>query len=458
MVNTSRLPLTIYRQPLTVLNELLGMNMGKSESATKLIQTIDNQHLTLFAQRLRDWLIAESVQDAEETATSTNLSAGVFTESRAKALLKVSNAVDDATLHDFARLVEQETAVRLALYDITNNSGLEENDEVVALAAVTNQSAMSPSDAAPENLQSEIDWLSLSMAAFAWKSGYPLNQLDPATPPEPYSPAGQAVKRTAHFLRQQIQRSATERDKLARKLGYDEDAVTDITPDLDELQASEVQPPLPPYYRPPIPVNYPEVSRDTVSIDDDESTPESSPPAPATRDAAIKITEDDLEPRSLPNNVTRMPSIRLTTDQIYESTTSPSSSTRVVTPNSGAQAYTNFTESVRNTFGRKEPMATTKLRVLVQEYPDGPGLYGLQVRVTCKGIKSYVAGTTNRDGKFLCELPVRVNSGLTYDVDVTWPREMNNEIERKSITLNADRTEFNLPFYRALSGENPKGT
>ena len=48
--------------------------MGKSESATKLIQTIDNQHLALFAQRLRDWLIAESVHDVEENSTSTQLS------------------------------------------------------------------------------------------------------------------------------------------------------------------------------------------------------------------------------------------------------------------------------------------------------------------------------------------------------------------------------------------------
>ncbi len=411
------------------------------ESAPKLIQTIDNQHLALFAQRLRDWLIAESIHDAEETA--------VFTESRAKALLKVTNAVDDATLHDFARLVEQETAVRLALHDIVSNSGLEEHDEVQTLAAVTNQSSI-------EDQQSSIDWLSLSMAAFAWKSGYPLNQLDPATPPETYSPAGQAVKRTAHFLRQQIQRSATERDKLAHKLVYSDAAAADTTPDLDELQATEVQPPLPPYYRPPIPVNYPEMSNETVSIDYDEPAPapepEPFPLTPASRSAAITITEEDLDPGPLPNNVTRMPSIRITTDQVYQSTSSSStSSNRVVTPGSGAQAYTNFTESVRQTFGRKEPMGTTKLRVLVQEYPDGPGLYGLQVRVTCKGIKSYVAGTTNRDGKFLCELPVRVNSGLTYDVDVTWPREMNNEIERKSITLNADRTEFNLPFYRKIN-------
>jgi len=425
--------------------------MGKSESETTLIQTIDNQHLALFAQRLRDWLIAESVHDDQETA--------VFTESRAKALLRATNAVDDATLHDFARLVEQETAVRLALHDIISNSGLDDNDEVMALAAVSNQLPVEdPSTSSGQSQQSTIAWLSLSMAAFAWKSGYPLNQLDPATPPEPYSPAGQAVKRTAHFLRQQIQRSATERDKLARKLSFSEAVTADTTPDLDELQASEVHPPLPPYYRPPIPVNYPEMSNDVVvSVNHDAPTPAPEPeptptPVPSSRGASITITEDDLS-SPLPSNVTRMPEIRITTEQVYEPTPQPSGSTQVVTPNSGAQAYTNFTQSVRQQFGRKEPMGTTKLRVLVQEYPDGPGLYGLQVRVTCKGIKSYVAGTTNRDGKFLCELPVRVNSGLTYDIDVTWPREMNNEIERKSITLNADRTEFNLPFYRQMKAE-----
>ena len=423
------------------------MNMGKSESAPKLIQTIDNQHLALFAQRLRDWLLAASVHDSQETAVSTQPSTNVFTESRAKALLKGTNAVDDATLHDFAKLVEQETAVRLALYDIIKNSGLEDNEEVLALATTINAASVD----SISNLQSPISWLSLSMAAFAWKSGYPLNQLDPATPPEPYSPAGQAVKRTAHFLRQQIQRSATERDKLARKLAFSEAVATDKTPGLADMQAAEVQPPLPPYYRPPIPVNYPEVARNTVSINDNEPTSEPAPPA--SRSASITITEDDLNPAPLPGNVTRMPSIRITTDQVYQPTPPPSGSTQVVTPHSGAQSSTNFTQSVRQTFGRKEPMGTTKLRILVQEYPDGPGLYGLQVHVSCSGIKSFVAGTTNRDGKFLCELPVRINSGLTYDVDVTWHREMNNEIEHKSITLNTDRTEFVLPFYQKLSAE-----
>ena len=58
--------------------------------------------------------------------------------------------------------------------------------------------------------------------------------------------------------------------------------------------------------------------------------------------------------------------------------------------------------------------------------------------------------TTDRDGTFLCELPVRLHTGLTYDVDVTWPRDEGGDTERKSITLNADRTEFTLPFYRKL--------
>lgn len=95
-------------------------------------------------------------------------------------------------------------------------------------------------------------------------------------------------------------------------------------------------------------------------------------------------------------------------------------------------------------------MTTTKLRVVVQAHPDGPGLYGLQVRVSSRGIRRYVAGTTNKDGEFLCELPVQADAGLTYDVDVTWPRDFGGEVERKSITVNADRTHFVLPFYRTL--------
>ena len=107
-----------------------------------------------------------------------------------------------------------------------------------------------------------------------------------------------------------------------------------------------------------------------------------------------------------------MPPIRIDASQV------PPARPRVVQPSPPA----NFNQDVRRKFGRsREQMVTTKLRVVVQDYPDGPGLYGLQVRVTCKGINSHVAGTTGRDGRFLCELPVRAQSGLTYDVDITWP-------------------------------------
>jgi hypothetical protein len=59
-----------------------------------------------------------------------------------------------------------------------------------------------------------------------------------------------------------------------------------------------------------------------------------------------------------------------------------------------------------------------------------------------------VAGVTDDDGEFRAELPVPADKGLTYNVTVTWPREYGGDAERKSITLHADRTRFELPFYR----------
>jgi hypothetical protein len=125
-------------------------------------------------------------------------------------------------------------------------------------------------------------------------------------------------------------------------------------------------------------------------------------------------------------------------------------------PNSENSARPPLTVQVRETAERarsaltRSPLKSTKLRVLVQEFPDGPGLYGVQVRVACARIRAHVAGTTSREGVFLCELPVREEEGLTYEVDVTWPRDAGDRVERKAITLNADRTEFSLPFYQRV--------
>ena len=387
------------------------------EKTTTLIKSIDTEHLPIFAAQLADWLIADLNQSRDSVPD--------FTESRAKALLRAADAVDVPTLDDFARLMETETAVRSALYDLLKESELAGSDQ---LPVISNQSPVS---------QSPVPWLALSIAAFAWKSGYPLYQLDPASPPNPYSPAGQVIKRAAHWLRQQVQRSATDRDKLGRKLAFV--AGAEHAPSLETLQSNETIAPVPPHFRPPIPVRYPEVARDTVRIDAGQ---EETPP-PVTRSKRITITSDDLEPPA--SQPTRMPPIRIERSQV------PPARPRVVQPPPRQQSSTSFAQDVRRKFGRsREPMKTTKLRIVVQEYPDGPGLYGLQVRVMCKGINSHVAGTTGRNGRFLCELPVRAQSGLTYDVDITWPRDLDGEVERKSITLNADRTEFTLPFYRRL--------
>ena len=400
------------------------------ESAEKLVRVIDDRHLALFAGRVRGWLLADLSEEAGETAD--------FSESRARALLRATNTLDDVILHDFARLMGQDTAVRLALFDLLNGSGLAENEEITALAAV---SAVAET-AAPEGA---VPWLSLAMAAFAWKSGYPLHQLDPASPPGPYSPAGQTVRRTAQFIRQQAQRSATEREQLGRKLAYDPAAVAPGAPALDELPAQAPIPPLPPHFRPPIPVNYPEVSPETVQVEAEETMEVTA----VTRGEPIVITAEDLEGSE--STPLRQPSLQITADQAQtpsQGTAVSSPRSRVVTPNATAAPRTSFADSVRKSFGRgREAMKTTKLRVVVQEYPDGPPLCGLQVRVSCKGIKSHVAGATTREGTFICELPVPLRSGLTYDVDVTWPRDLDGETERKSITLNADRTLFTLPFY-----------
>ncbi len=418
------------------------------DTTLSLIQSQPDQpHLALFGKRLTEWLINDLNQSEEPVAE--------FGESRAKALLRASDLLDDPTRHSFERLVQQELPIRLALHQLLNETNLAENNEIQALAATTAQSPIS--NPQPEVEQSPISWLALAIAAYAWQTGYDLYQLDPASPPSAFSPAGQILKRAAYFVRQQVQRSATERGKLGRKLAFRSEIGGAVTPTLNNLQAPGTIAPVPPHYRPPIPVNYPEVARDTLNVDMDEQAGQAigthSQTAPSTADATsasstavsrnapISITEDDLPPP-----VTRQSPIQISPSEIPAA---PPPRPRVVTPRATVAPRPGMGDAVRKRFSRgREPMKSSKLRVKVQETPEGKGLYGLQIKVTCKGIKSYVAGTTNENGQFLCELPVPLHSGLTYDVDVTWPRSFGGETERKSVTLNADRREFTLPFFR----------
>jgi len=389
-----------------------------SDSAIKLITTIDNAHLPLFAQRLADWLVADLNRSDEPVPD--------FTDSRAKALVRATGMIDDPTRHSFDRLVENDEpssqmAVRVALYDLLGDSGLAENDEVQAIAATA---------AAAAPIAQPIPFLQLAIAAYAWKRDYPLYQLDPASPPGEHSPAGQIVRRAASFMRQQVQRGATERDKLGRKLAFTGLAGTG-TPSLDSLSPSGPIAAAPPHYRVPVPVSYPE----TLRIEP-EQTAVSPPFVPRQEPITIEAPEPQPE---IPSGVTRMPAIQIGIDDLAaepQAVTPP-----VVQPSPPPRPKTTKKKS-------KRPLnTTTKLRIIVQEYPDGPGLYGLQINVASKSVKKHLAGITNRDGKLLCELPINSKEGVTYDVDVTWPRDLGGETERKSITLHTDRTEFVLPFY-----------
>lgn len=394
--------------------------------AANLIQSLETPaQITTFASRLLAWLLAELNPPESEAR---------FTESRARAVLNAAQVLDEPTWHSFERLVENPPLLRLALYDLLAGAELAAEKEVEALV-VASSAAATPTP---------IEWHALTIAAFAWKRGYFLDQLDPSSPPLPDSPAGQILSRAMGLVRQQVQRGATERDKLSQKLGYQ--SGRGVTPSLDNMPPSQESiAPVPPYFRSPVPVRYPEMARETLHVAPDEPAP-----GPAVqRGTPLVITDEEVEPT--PNPPTRMPQITISREQVERTRPpSPLPPSAVIMPNSAVEPKPGLTVAFRQMF-RNEPMKTTKLRVLVQEYPDGPGLYGLQVRVTSDTIRSYVAGTTDRQGQFLCELPVRLTSGLTYDVDVTWPREHGSEIERKSLTLNADRTEFALPFYRRLT-------
>jgi hypothetical protein len=402
------------------------------ESAQRLIQTFPGQiQLMAFAGRLLEWLNHDLNQGSEP-----------FTDSRARALLLAGDVLDEPTRHSFSQLVESEAATRIALHDLLGETGLAENEDVAVLAAASAGASASDKASAPA-------WLALAVAGHAFRSGFQLDRLDPAFPPDPYSPAGQVLKRAAFFIRQQVQRSATERDKLSRKLTHNPAAAG--TPTLDSMSTGDTIAPLPPYFRPPVPVRYPEYTSE-IAVNPNEV----DRPAGPARGEPLSISDADLnQPAAAPSQ----PVIRIDPQQIEPPARPVSPAPRpssppanVVMPSATSSVNTGSagTSGRRGLGSRRAPMKATKLRVVVQEYPDGPGLYGLQVRVSSRGIRRYVAGTTNKDGEFMCELPVEVNAGLTYDVDVTWPRDFGGEVERKSITLNADRTHFLLPFYRTL--------
>ncbi len=369
-------------------------------SVQQLLQTLrSSEDLRMMAGRL--WHAADP--------------AGRLNPVRARAVLRSAGLLDEVLLADFEQVQGSEKGERLALHDLL---------QFVDPASLGGQTAE----------RTPLSWLCLILAVHARAHAYPLDQLDPASPPQLNTPAGIVLQQAIQFMHRQVRRSATERDRLYKKVAFNPAAA----PTLDGLPASETPlAPVPPHFRSPVPVRYPEFNP-PLQVDEAEV-----PDHLADRPALV-ITTDDL-PQSR-----HQPPLELRPEQIPAGR-----QPRPVRPHprsaAGADPTSSIGHALRQMF-KSEPLKSTRLRVVVQEFPDGPGLFGLQVKVTCRGIRSFVAGTTDREGRFVCELPVRLRSGLTYSVAVTWPRDMGGEIEEKAITLNADRTEFNLPFYRTIRG------
>lgn len=400
-----------------------------NDAAARVVRSIRDEQLHPFAMQLAAYVARKAGNVA-------------LSESRAKALLLASNALDTPTLNDFGRITASPTQTRLALFDLLDQSGLADDNGMGAILPATAEDVV-------------VNWLSLIVGAFALKADYPLDNLDPAAPPAPFSPAGQVISQSATLVRQQVQRSATDRGKLAKKVAFS----ADMAPALDQLDADgNPIAAAPPHFRTPIPVRYPEYSRDTISVDKDDAV---EPSNPVVRGEPIRITEDDLasEQRDITVVVGEsrpVPRSSSGSGRSEGSGRSGRSLSDVQVPDavtnaarSATQAAGEMASAVRKRVAN-EPMELTKLRVLVQRHPNGPGIPGVQVKVQTKGVKKFVAATTNENGVFLCSLPVRARAGMTYYVDVVWPAELGGKRERKTITLNADREQFTLPFYHTV--------
>ena len=112
-------PSTLLGTQLTVRMEFQTLNtfssMTESESAQRIIRELrDEMQIATFGARLKDWLGKDQTPAGEQKT--------IFPESRARALLRATNLIDDAALKDFANLVAGEAASRVALYDLLSQN------------------------------------------------------------------------------------------------------------------------------------------------------------------------------------------------------------------------------------------------------------------------------------------------------------------------------------------------
>lgn len=402
------------------------------------IKTISNDALGAMANGLAAWL-----------AQANGASA---TESRTKALLLAMNALDETTLNDFRRVMGNVATVRVALVELVASAEIPSNQ--YSVFGIQSQTAP--------------NWLALALAAYAYKLDYPIENLDPGSPPSQFSPAGQVVHQTAAWVRKQVQRSATERDKLARALAF----VPDKQESSQQVTGNRQQGTV----RSTIPVRYFEHT-DPVAIDPNEPLPqpttiergnpiaisvEDVPNAPAPMSVAVE-PEPEIrivgESRVVPRPAGQQSTLSRASQRASEVAAQAAQAVRENVTRENVQravdtAVSSADRALQSVRQNNRPVPSTgrrtRLLISVMDYPNGHPLPAVQIGVRVKGSKKEVAGTTNGSGMFRCSVPVRHGTGVTYEVTCHWPHEFGGKRERKRITLNSERSEFEMAFYSRL--------
>ncbi len=397
--------------------------------------------------------LVKQTRDEQLGALIAQVAAGVaqdsdaMPESRARALLLMTSALDEVTVRDFQRIMETHTAQRVAVAEL--------------LEAVKIEESFSSFTLHPSSFNG---WFAPAITIFAHKVGFHVEDLDPSSPPSSFSPAGQVVHQTAAWVRGQVTRQATERDKLARRLAWKDEGGRMR----DERGVGQ------PVGRPSIPVRYfehndpIEIDRNEPIIDEPPVVPSAPivPPMPSTPSLPAGVRRG--EPLRLDRNeILPEEQIRIVGEsvQVPRPQAPPSRTERatrwvretVTTENAhrlvdaAANQIDNVVETVRsNRTSSGQPTARVRLKVTVMDYPNGHPLPALQVSIRYQGSRREVAGATDSNGEFIVSLPTKEGPGLMYEVTVQWPREFGGKKEMKRVTVHAERAMFELPFYSRL--------
>jgi hypothetical protein len=406
-----------------------------------ILQTkIMDKKVIKLVKQIRDEQLAAL---AAQVAAGVGADSGTMPESRARALLLMTSALDEVTVRDFQRVMEAAGAQRVALAELLEAV---DNEQLTVISM-----ALRPIESA--------SWLATAITIFAHKVGFHVEDLDPSSPPSQFTPAGQVVHQTAAWVRGQVTRQATERDKFARRLAF-------VAPVGGDQNAGNSQQPT---VRPTIPVRYFEFN-EPLAVDPNEpivNEPPAVPPlpsAPSSLPAGVRRGEPLRLDRSeiMPEDEIRIvgESVRVPRPQAPPSRTERAAQwvrETVTTENAhrlvdaAATQIDSVVESVRSNVGSTDrPTARVRLKVTVMDYPNGHPLPALQVAIRYQGSRREVAGATDHDGQFIVSLPTKEGPGLTYEVTVQWPREFGGKKEMKRVTVHPERSLFELPFYSRL--------